>query len=71
MRAQRLDRVEIAGKLRLGHRGVNFVMADLMQQNRWAALSAAQSRDQVVQALFCVRWNRPFAQRANRIVTHA
>ena len=70
MGAQCLDGVVAARKLRLGHRGVDFVMADLMQQHRRPALSAPQTGDQVMQALFCVRRNGPFAQGADGVIAH-
>jgi len=70
MRAQRLHRVAGPRKLRLGHRGVDLVVADLVQKNRRPTLAAAQARDQVMQALFRVRRDGPVAQGAYGVVTH-
>jgi NADPH-dependent 2,4-dienoyl-CoA reductase/sulfur reductase-like enzyme len=62
MGAQRLDGVVAARKLRLGHRGVDLVVADLVHENRRPALAAAQAGDQVVQALLGVRRDGPVAE---------
>lgn len=65
MGAQGLHGIVGPRKLRLGHRGVDLVMADLMQQDRRPTLAAAQSRDQVVQALLGMRRDGPVAQGAD------
>jgi|GEM_PF-6742386 len=70
MRAQCLHRAVAAGKLGLGHRGVDLVMAELVQKNRRPALAAAQTGDQVMQALLRVRRNGPVAEGTYGIVTH-
>jgi hypothetical protein len=70
MGAQRLDGVVVARKLRLGHGGVDLVVADLVHENGRPALAAAQARDQVVQALLGVRRDGPVAEGADGVVAH-
>lgn len=62
MLAQRLDCVIGAGKFGFGQRGVDFTMANLMQQNGRPAFSAPELRDKVVQALGHVRRDRATAE---------
>ena len=64
MGLKRLDGVEIAGEFRLGQGGVDFVVANLVQQDRGPALAAAQTRDQVVVALVGLGRDRTAAKRA-------
>lgn len=47
---------------------MNFVVANLMYQDRRPAPAASKFWDQVVKALLCLRWDRPQAERANGIV---
>ncbi len=70
MGAQGLHRVVAACKLGLGQRGVDLVVADLVQKHRGPALAAAQARDQVVQALLRVGRDGALAERADGIVLH-
>ena len=70
MRAQRLGRVVAAGKLGFGQRGVDLVVADLVDKDRGAALAAAQFRDQVMQALLRAGRDRTQAERAEGQVFH-
>ena len=68
MATQRLHCVIGPGQFGLRERGVNFVVANLVQQNRRPALAAAKLGHKVVQALAGIRRNRPIAQGANRYV---
>ena len=70
MRTKRFDGMEIAGELGFGQCCMNFVVADLMQQHRRAAFAAAKLRDQMVQALAGVLWDRALAKRANGVIAH-
>jgi len=67
MGPQRRGRVVVAGQLRLGQRGVDFPVADVMQEYGWPALAAFELWDEVVQALRRVRWNRTVAEGADRV----
>ena len=66
MAAQGLGCVVDAGQLGLGQGGMNLVMADLMQQHRRPALSAAQLGHEMVQALRGIRRDRTVAQGTDR-----
>ncbi len=66
MRAQGYDRVEVARQFGLGQGGMDFFVADLMQQNRWSALASFEFWDQMMQAAASVR-DRAVAKRADRI----
>ena len=66
MRAQGLDRVEVAHKFGLGQSGMNLLMTDLMQQNRWTALASFEFWDQMMQAAASVG-DRAVAKRTDRI----
>lgn len=66
--AQCFYRVKVAGQLGLGQGGVDFVVADLMQQDGRAALAAFEFGDKMVQALLCEGRDRTFAQGADRII---
>lgn len=68
MGAQRVYGVVVPGKLGLGERGVDFVVADLMEKDSRPALAAAEFRDKVVKALARVGRNWAFAERADGIV---
>ncbi len=65
--AQCLDRVIVTGKLGFGQGGVDFIVADLVQQYRRPALAAFESWHKVVQALPGLRRDRALAQGADRI----
>ncbi len=67
MRLERLWRGIVACQFAFGQRGVDFVVANLVQQNRWPALAAPQLRHEVVQALLGVRRNGAVAQGADRV----
>ncbi len=69
--AQRLDRIIAAGQFSLGHRRVDFVMTNLMQQNDRPALTTFQLWDQMMQALLGVLWDRAVTQGADRRVFHS
>lgn len=60
----------IAGQFRFCQGGMNFVMANLVEQNRWSALAALQQRDQVMEALRGIRRDRALAQGADRSFGH-
>jgi hypothetical protein len=62
MGTQRLHRVVGPRKLRLRHRGVDLVVADLVHEDGRPALAAAQARDQVMQALLGVWRDGPVAE---------
>lgn len=61
MGAQNFHRVVMARKFGFAERCVNFLVADMMQQNHRPALAPAQFRDQMVQALRDVRRDRALA----------
>ena len=61
MGAQRVDAAEVACKLGLGQGGVDFPVADVMQQHGGAALAALELGDQVMTALRDVRRDRTVA----------
>ncbi len=67
MGAQNLDGRKVAGKVRLSQGRVDFVVADLMQQNGFATLSASQFRNQVMLALLGIWRDWPVAQGADRV----
>lgn len=68
MGAQRRGRVPQTRQFRLGSRGVDFVVADLMQEHDRPAFPAPELWDQVMQALWCAGKNWPLAERANGVV---
>ena len=70
MGAQRLDGVVTAGKFGFGQRGMDFGMADLVQKNGRPLLSAAQTGDEMMQALRRLRRDRAVAKRADRRFGH-
>lgn len=55
------------GQFRLCQGRVDLTVADVMQQNGWAAFSAFEFGDEVVQTLRNVGWNGPVTERTNRI----
>lgn len=70
MGAQRFDGVVIAGQLRFGQGGMDFIVTNLMQQHDRPALTPTQFRRQVMQALLGILRDRAIAQRANGSVIH-
>ena len=70
VRAQGLRRVVGAGQVGFGQVCVDFVVADLMKQDGWAAFAAAQFGDKMVQALRSIWRNGPVAKRAYGVVFH-
>ena len=68
MGAQRVDGVVVPGKLGLGERGVDFVVADLVEKDCRPALAATEFRDKVVEALARIGRNGALAERADGIV---
>ena len=72
MCAKRFGRVVVTRQLGLGQRGVDFIVANLMDQNRWPAFATFQLWDQVMMALLDTRRDRALAQWADRVdVIHA
>lgn len=65
MRAQGLDRRVVAGQFRLAERGVDLVVANLVQKHGGTALAAAQFRHKVMPALRDTGRDRPVAQWAD------
>ena len=65
--AQRIDRVIVAGKLGFRERGMDLVVADLVQQHRRPALAAAKPGREMVQALAHIRRDGPAAEGADGI----
>ena len=55
MGAERINRIEVTGQFRLGQGGMDFRVADVMQQNHWAALAALELGDQMMQRLRRIR----------------
>ncbi|PWK59859.1 hypothetical protein C7455_106147 [Roseicyclus mahoneyensis] len=70
MGAQSIGGGVASGQFRLGQGGVDFIVADLVQQNRGPALAAAQFGDQVMQALLGAGRDRAQAQGADGQVGH-
>lgn len=66
MRAQGVHGVEVARQLRLGQRGVDFLVADLVQQYDGTALATFEFWDQMMQAAAPVG-NGAVTKRADRI----
>ena len=66
MRAERFGRVVVARQFRLTQRCVDFLVADVVEQDGWPTLAAFQLGDQVMQALRHAGWDRSPTQRANR-----
>lgn len=67
VRAQALDRIELARQLSLAQRGMDFVMANLMKQHGRSAFATPQFRDKVMKTLARIRRNCATAQRTNGI----
>lgn len=70
MGAQRLDAAVVSRQLGLRQGGVDFIVADLMQQHDRPTLPAAQLWDQMVPALFGMGRDRTLAERTSRGVIH-
>lgn len=70
MIAERFDCVEGSCQFSFAQRCVYFVVADLVEPNRFSPFATAQFRDKVVQALLNVSRYWPVAQGADRIVAH-
>lgn len=66
MTPKRLGRRIAPRKLGLGQGRVDFLVADVVQENRLPALAAAQFRDQVMQALRNPRRDRATTKRTVR-----
>lgn len=62
MLAQRLNRVIVAGKLGFRERGVDFVVANLVEKHRRTTLAASKFRDEMMQALRRLRRDRAAAE---------
>lgn len=67
MGAQSLDRGIVSRKVGFRNRGVNFIVANLVQQHGWSPFATTKLWYQVMQALFRVRRDRAQAQRADRV----
>lgn len=65
--AQSVDRVIGAGKLGFGKRGVDFVVADLVEPHRWTTFAAAKTGNEVMLALPRMGRDGPVAERADGI----
>lgn len=70
MAAQRLGRVEAAGKLCFADGGVDFLVADVVHQDDRTLGAALGARDQVMQALRDIRRDRTVAKGAERMIVH-
>ena len=70
VRLERFDRGIVAGQFGFRQCGMDFVVANLVQQDRRATFPAAQFRHQMMQTLAGVGRNGPPAQRADRICMH-
>ena len=66
--AQRFNGVIVPGKLGFRQRGMDLVVADLVQEHGRPAFAAAEFRDKVVQALSRLGRDGPVAERADGIV---
>jgi len=66
MGAQRINRVEAAGQFGFRKRGVDFLVADVMQQHGRAAFAALELGDQVMGRLRHIGRDRAQAKRADR-----
>ncbi len=70
MASQGFGRVVNSGKLGFGQRGVDFVVTNLVDQDCWTALAAAQFGDKVMQALRGIRQDGTVTERAYGVVFH-
>ncbi len=70
MGAQAVDCVVSARKVSLRQGGVNFLVADVVQQHRRAALATFCARDQVMRALWRILGDGAQAKRANGRAGH-
>lgn len=66
--AQGLDTGILSRQFRLGQRGMNFIVTDLLKQDGRPALSPFKLGDQVMMALTRIGRNRAVAKRTDRIV---
>ena len=64
MGAQRFRRGIIPCKLCLRQCGMDFFVADVVQQHSWPALAAFQLGHEMVQALWDIRWDVAVTQGA-------
>ena len=64
MGSERVNRVVAARQFRLGQRGMDFAMADVVQQHHWPALAPFELGHKVMEALRHVRWDGPVTERA-------
>lgn len=71
MTAQGLWRVIVAGELCLAECRMDFLVANVMQQNHGSPLAALQLGDQMMKTLRDIPRNRPPAQGACWIVSHS
>lgn len=72
MSLQRLGGGIVARQLRFGQAGVDFLVANVMKQNRFAAFATAQLGNKVMAALRNVWWDRAATQRAQgHLVSHS
>ena len=71
MSPKRFNRVEIARQFGLCQRRMDFVVADLVQQNCRPTLAAAQFRDKMMMALAHIRWDGTATERALGRIGHA
>lgn len=70
MGAQGFDGGVAARQFGLGQGGMDFIMADLVQQNDRPTLAAAQLRRQVMEALLGLRRDRALTERAEGQIVH-
>lgn len=57
MRPQRFGRVVDASQFRFGQCGVDFAVANMVQQHCWPAFAPFELRDQVMHALWHIGWD--------------
>ena len=67
MSPEGLNRVVVTRQFRLAQRGMDFVVANLVQQHERAAFAASEFRDQMVLTLLDLRGYRSIAQRTDRV----
>jgi hypothetical protein len=67
MGAQGFYSVIAAGEFGLAQGGVDFIVADLVQEHGWPALAALEAGDQMMMALACLGRDRAATEGANRV----
>ncbi len=71
MGAKRVGGAEVPRQFGFGQSCVDFVVANLVEQNGRAVFAAFELWDEMMQGLLCLRRDRAKAKRASWIIAHA